>query len=463
MPSPFAMKLRKHLRHLRLENVTQLGRLDRVVDFRFGSAGRAHHLLLELYAQGNLVLCDGEYRILALLRTHEYAGEGGATEEVKVRVGNVYPVTFATTLTAAAASESNGSENSNGGEGGGGKATAATSDLLAMDGAAAYEWAKAELLAVQERSRAINDSNAQNQSEGKKKGGKGKTSKKRMDESVVLKNLLLKPNSGVYHYGPSLIEHCLLTAGLDPVTKLTCDGIKDVLPAASWDRLVAALREEGARVIGNLTAGDGGGCGYVLYKPKEPKAAADEQNNNEKDAPPLSSAAAIADRDLHLDKTLREFQPHLLRQHAGQARLRHASFAVAVDEFFGCLSSQRAAARAEAAEAAARNRLARVRLDQERRVRGLVAEQDRWRDAARLVEGHAEDVDRALGVITGALETGNYFCRICDANFNEKILSRLLHLTRRDGLGGAGGACECGKREREPDRVADTQAGAGQG
>ncbi len=44
-PSPFAMKLRKHLRNLRLENVRQLGNLDRVVDFRFGSGEYAHHLV----------------------------------------------------------------------------------------------------------------------------------------------------------------------------------------------------------------------------------------------------------------------------------------------------------------------------------------------------------------------------------------------------------------------------------
>ena len=77
MPSAFAMKLRKHLRNLRLENVTQLGNLDRVVDFRFGSGSLTHHLLLELYSLGNLILCDGQYRILGLLRTHEYEDGGG--------------------------------------------------------------------------------------------------------------------------------------------------------------------------------------------------------------------------------------------------------------------------------------------------------------------------------------------------------------------------------------------------
>ena len=49
-PGQFAMKLRKHIRGSRLEGVRQLGNLDRVVDFRFGSGDRAHHIILELYA-----------------------------------------------------------------------------------------------------------------------------------------------------------------------------------------------------------------------------------------------------------------------------------------------------------------------------------------------------------------------------------------------------------------------------
>lgn len=47
-PGPFAMKLRKHIRGTRLEGVRQLGNLDRVVDFRFGSGDRAHHVILEV-------------------------------------------------------------------------------------------------------------------------------------------------------------------------------------------------------------------------------------------------------------------------------------------------------------------------------------------------------------------------------------------------------------------------------
>ena len=48
-PSAFAMKLRKHIRNTRVENVAQLGLFDRVVDIRFGNGPTAHHLILELY------------------------------------------------------------------------------------------------------------------------------------------------------------------------------------------------------------------------------------------------------------------------------------------------------------------------------------------------------------------------------------------------------------------------------
>lgn len=55
MPSGFSMKLRKHIRTKRLEDVRQVG-MDRVVDFKFGSGESANHVILELYAQGTYQL-----------------------------------------------------------------------------------------------------------------------------------------------------------------------------------------------------------------------------------------------------------------------------------------------------------------------------------------------------------------------------------------------------------------------
>jgi predicted ribosome quality control (RQC) complex YloA/Tae2 family protein len=49
-PSNFTLKLRKHLRTRRLEDVRQLG-IDRMVDFAFGTEDATYHLILELYSQ----------------------------------------------------------------------------------------------------------------------------------------------------------------------------------------------------------------------------------------------------------------------------------------------------------------------------------------------------------------------------------------------------------------------------
>ena len=69
MPSPFAMKLRKYLRTKRLESVKQIG-TDRVIDFQFGSGNSEVHIVLELYAAGNIILTDMNYDILALVRSY---------------------------------------------------------------------------------------------------------------------------------------------------------------------------------------------------------------------------------------------------------------------------------------------------------------------------------------------------------------------------------------------------------
>eukprot|EP00804_Cyclotella_cryptica_P012419 CCRYP_010860-RA/>CCRYP_010860-RA protein AED:0.03 eAED:0.03 QI:201/1/1/1/0.5/0.33/3/3439/689 len=430
MPSSFAMKLRKHLRSLRLENVSQLGNLDRVVDFRFGSGKSAHHVILELYGRGNLILTDGEYAILGLLRNFEYevkedegeekSGEA-KKEEVKVRVGNVYPVTFATTLSAPAASNSNGfggEEHNHDGQsphvnGESSQTDLEVSDkasegLLSMNAKDAYEWAKSELSMSSRKAKTSiseNKSVTAGEKGGKKKAGnvaKGEKKKALADDSLALKALLLRQSSGLFHYGPSLIEHCILTAGLDPIVKLTGDNIEYTMPESSWNDLVHSLREEGSKVIESLSSGES--VGYILYKPKPQPPP--ENNNHKTSGETALSPSSLPTQNPHSDKTLLEFQPHLLRQHQNQHFLSFPTFATAIDEFFSHLSSQRLAQRADAAEAAARDRLSKIRLDQQRRAEGLALERERWKHSAHLVETHAEDVDRALGVISSALESG---------------------------------------------------------
>ncbi|KAH8358670.1 hypothetical protein KR093_001675 [Drosophila rubida] len=84
-PSGFSMKLRKHLKNKRLEQISQLGG-DRIIDFQFGTSDAAYHVLLELYDRGNVILTDYEQTILYILRPHT---EG---ESVRFAVREKYPI-----------------------------------------------------------------------------------------------------------------------------------------------------------------------------------------------------------------------------------------------------------------------------------------------------------------------------------------------------------------------------------
>ena len=91
LPSGFSMKLRKHLRTKKLDKIEQLG-IDRVIDLTFGKGESAYHILVELYASGNVILTDHEYTILSLLRSHKF--EENATIAVKQK----YPFSHAANM-----------------------------------------------------------------------------------------------------------------------------------------------------------------------------------------------------------------------------------------------------------------------------------------------------------------------------------------------------------------------------
>jgi len=342
MPSPFCSKLRKHLRGLRLEKISQLGNYDRVVHMVFGTAEKRCSLILELYARGNLILTNASYEILALLRSHDYQEAA-----VQVKVGQVYPVTYATSV----------SDDSKG--------------ILNMTSGEAVEWAKTVLTPKEDTT------------ESTKK-------KKKSDSGIPLKALLLKPSSGVSYYGPSLLEDCILCANLDPNVKMKADNVDEALTVVEWDALVASLKEEGPKIMNELSTVDS--KGYILYRPKP------ESDEN--------GSTPTVDGQQFRDKILEEFQPHLLKQHEGRLFIQYDSFSDAVDEFFAHIGSQKQVLRSEAAEAAAKDRLEKVRKDIQNRIDALEKEQEKLKQHAQLVEIHAEDVDKALGVINSALDTG---------------------------------------------------------
>lgn len=86
VPSGFTLKLRKHIRTKRLNAIRQFGS-DRAIDLEFTSSTETAHLIIEFYAGGNVILTDGDFNIIALLRMVRPKGTDTFTPRI---VGAVY-------------------------------------------------------------------------------------------------------------------------------------------------------------------------------------------------------------------------------------------------------------------------------------------------------------------------------------------------------------------------------------
>lgn len=98
-PTGFCMKLRKHLKNRKLVAINQINR-DRVVDFVFGNLEDdqyCNHLVVEMYASGNILLLEGKtHKILMLLHRHYYDNQTEQDTNNAVKIGQVYPWGLAT-------------------------------------------------------------------------------------------------------------------------------------------------------------------------------------------------------------------------------------------------------------------------------------------------------------------------------------------------------------------------------
>lgn len=81
-PSPFTARLRKFIKTRRCTSITQIG-TDRIIELQFSDG--AYHLYLEFFAAGNVILTDGDSKILAILRN---VSEGEGQEPQKI--GSIY-------------------------------------------------------------------------------------------------------------------------------------------------------------------------------------------------------------------------------------------------------------------------------------------------------------------------------------------------------------------------------------
>ncbi|XP_057468587.1 uncharacterized protein LOC130757767 isoform X1 [Actinidia eriantha] len=352
-PSGFTLKLRKHIRTRRLEDVRQLG-YDRIILFQFGLGANAHYIILELYAQGNILLTDSEFVVMTLLRSHRDDNKGFAImsrHRYPVEICRVFERTTIVKLKAALTSleEVDKTDNTENNEGG------------------------------------ISDPGSKGK-QGNRKGGKLLESNKTSNDGSRAKQATLKVFLGeALGYGPQLSEHIILDTGLLPNTKVGRDFKLDDATVQVLDEAVAKFEDW----LEDIISGDRIPEGYILIQQKN-----------------LGKKEYITSEAGSSDKIYDEFCPLLLNQFKSRDSVKFETFDAALDEFYSKIESQRVEQQQKAKEGSAMQKLSKIRVDQENRVHTLKKEVDSCIKMAELIEYNLEDVDAAILAVRVALANG---------------------------------------------------------
>jgi predicted ribosome quality control (RQC) complex YloA/Tae2 family protein len=472
-PTPFCMKLRKHLRGLRMEQLVQIS-TDRVIFIQCGVGHYKHTIIMELYAKGNLIITDATYTVIALLRSHIYTASNGNTEPtavtatsshpsnspttninsnnnnnhnhaVLVQVGQVYPVSYATSIGTSSSLKTTTKDEVVMDDV---TTTLEPTTLLNVPSATEFnQWIREYIETIVQQNSTV----AMN------------AKKKKKSNIITLKMVLSQNNNNnnnnsssnhhhhpyqndVHHYGPALIEHCIRTAQLNPnqpliLTKTT--NLPDTTTSSStihihqytneeWERLRKSLREEGTRILQCLHDGTSS-TGYILYRPMI-SISPDKCST----ASPQADASTIIHDTTTMetfdfsDKILMEFQPILLAQHRNMQYIQFQNFALAVEIYFDHMAEQRNTIKAMNAERAALTKLEKVRLDQQVRIESLYEQQNLYEQQAFTIQYHAEDVDKAILVINSAITSGMSWDQIeqivkVEQQQNQNPIALLIH------------------------------------
>ncbi|CAK4521164.1 unnamed protein product [Aphanomyces euteiches] len=329
LPLQFTMKLRKHLRGKRLASVTQCAS-DRVIDFCFGDGDQRHHLILELYAAGNIILTDHTYTILSLLRTHAY------DDQVKVAVKQIYPIDNEMVV---------------------GNNTAAS---LFSTGVELTEFVQKYVQDI--------------------------ASKEKSKKQYTLKQILMTKESGYGAFGPTIVEHCIVEAKVNPSIKIK---------TATSNVQVPLSPEEAQALVDSL---------------KNAPVLLDELSRNQVIFQGENSDVNDTSRHgfiiLNADGRFDEFTPYLYAQHRGKTVQEFHTFDQAVDEFFSKIEAQLAEAEKKQAAKVAETKLDKLKKHQQEQMEAFRKTQEDAVTQAMLVEQNQQDIENVLLVIRSALASG---------------------------------------------------------
>ena len=140
---------------------------------------------------GNIILTNGEYEVIALLRSHKF------NDLISIKVGEVYPIAFATSLSSKLIETGDGT-----GSGG-------VNNFIEF-----VDWCRKCVTDTVDKDSTKPKPNTNTSSNTS-------TSAKKKMGAIPIKQLLLYHTSPFSSYGPEIIEHCILECGVAPSTKVT--------------------------------------------------------------------------------------------------------------------------------------------------------------------------------------------------------------------------------------------------
>lgn len=387
VPSILSLKLRKYIRGKRLEKITQLG-IDRVIQLTFGVGESSFNLIIELYAQGNIVLTDSAYTILAVLRHHEY-GDGAS-----IAVKSTYPLSFVKHLPDDSISSFSLIEKTIE------KITTEISLKEAND--AKKEDVESEEKGTNEdNDDGENDISQQSKKKGQKKGGnnnnKGKQQqqqqqKKKVDPCYTVLDIIRNIVDFGTHFNNEIVSSTKSIQ--DPnrnllKTPLTEEEKADLATSLSAHFLKFKRMHAG---LESLTPG------YVLLRPSEEKKDEKvEEKAEEKSAP----ADKSGDSERYYD-----FAPIEYSDCEGIERIEFANFDIALDRFFTQLEVAQMARQQANLESTMGKKLEKLKRDQEERIAGLEDAAERLKKNAMLIEYNIPLVDQAINELRAVIASG---------------------------------------------------------
>jgi len=344
------MKIRKHIRSRRLEDIQQLG-VDRIVRFTFGTGDKTHHLILELYDKGNLILVDEKYMVLSLLRSHLDSAKG-----VAIMPGHTYAIqtvrlrqriTLDALETALNAGNNNHHHNNSGEDGG---AHTSSSSRITLKQALAAELA----------------------------------------------------------YGTVAITHCCLSAGLYPdkslagpaSTPLSVEEKNDLLKQFKlWDKWLDALG-------GSSNSGGRGVGGVILTKATPPPTDKSGSTSSDKDDIIQQKQYDEYYPLLEDGSLLEQYKSKQGDKISSAFIIFPNSFDDAVKQFYTAAAEQRAVAARAQRENAATKKLEAIREDHKRRLQALEQEAKESETKAVIIECNLDMVDAAMNAVRDAVSAG---------------------------------------------------------